>query len=130
MRYEHIVAEVFHKPWAILPETFSVMSQMVALRVRGERLTEQQVREALAPARAAAAARGSVRNAGAIAVIPIRGVISNRSGLMSNISGGTSIEKLRASFRAALADPGVSAILFDVDSPGGSVEGVPEMAEE
>ena len=130
MRYEHIVTEVFHKPWAILPETFSVISQMISLRVRGERLTEQQIREALAPSRAAAAARVSARSSGAIAVIPIRGVISNRSGLMSNISGGTSIEKLRSSFRSAMADPGVSAILFDVDSPGGPVEGVPEMADE
>lgn len=130
MRYEHIVGEVFHKPWAILPETFSIISQMIALRVRGERLTEQQIREALAPSRAAAAAKMPAGNYGAVAVIPIRGVISNRSGLMSQISGGTSIERLRSSFRSALTDPGVKAILFDVDSPGGSVDGVPEMADE
>lgn len=130
MKYEHIVTEVFRKPWAILPESFSIISQMIALRVSGERLTEHQVREALAPSRAAAAARGNGGNYGAVAVIPIRGVISHRTGLMSQISGGTSVEKLRSSFRQAVADSSIKAIVFDVDSPGGSVEGVPELADE
>jgi signal peptide peptidase SppA len=57
-------------------------------------------------------------------------VISNRMNMMQQVSGGTSVEKLTAQFRAALADPSVKAIVFDVDSPGGAVEGVPELADE
>jgi len=44
--------------------------------------------------------------------------------------GGTSITGFRAAFRQALRDPSVSAIIFDVDSPGGTIDGVPELADE
>jgi signal peptide peptidase SppA len=50
--------------------------------------------------------------------------------MMSNISGGTSTEKLTSSFRSALNDPNVKAIVFDVDSPGGYTDGIPELADE
>jgi signal peptide peptidase SppA len=63
-------------------------------------------------------------------VIPITGVISHRMNLLTQFSGGTSTAGLTKAFRAALADPNVKAIVFDVDSPGGSVDGVAELADE
>jgi signal peptide peptidase SppA len=50
--------------------------------------------------------------------------------LMTAMSGGTSVDQLTSQFRDALADPEVGAILFDVDSPGGSVDGITELANE
>jgi len=41
-----------------------------------------------------------------------------------------STQRITANFRAAMADPAVSAIVLDVDSPGGSVFGVDELAGE
>lgn len=69
---------------------------------------------------------------GSVAVIPIRGIISQRMSMMSEISGGggTSTEKLTGQFRQALEDGNCKAIVFDVDSPGGSVAGVTELASE
>jgi signal peptide peptidase SppA len=69
---------------------------------------------------------------GSVAVIPVYGIISQRMNMMSQISGagGTSIEKLTAQFRQALGDTNCKAIVFDVDSPGGSVNGVMELATE
>jgi ClpP class serine protease len=63
-------------------------------------------------------------------VIPVYGTISRRANMMSKFSGGTSIEQLTSSFRAAMSDPSVKAVVFNVDSPGGSVDGVPELAAE
>ena len=132
MRYEHVVAEVFRKPWAILPEKFSVIAHLVAMHVSGTRLSQDEIRTRLKEAAVVAGPRNGQDSFGAVAVIPIRGVISRRANLMSQMSGpgGTSIEKLTSQFRAALADSSVKAIVFDVDSPGGSVDGVPELAEE
>ncbi|MGO9641505.1 MAG: S49 family peptidase [Candidatus Acidiferrales bacterium] len=129
MKYEHIVAEVFRKPWAILPEKFAVIAQLVALRASGARLTEDEIHARLEAAAISAGPR-SQQSYGAVSVIPVRGMISHRANLMSQVSGGTSVERLTSQFRAALADASVKAIVFDVDSPGGSVEGVPELAEE
>jgi signal peptide peptidase SppA len=125
MKYRHICAEVFNKPWAILPEKLGIIAELIALRAAGEKLTEEQIRE-----RIGAGPRSSPSAPGVVAMIPICGVISNRMNMMSQISGGTSVEKLTSLFRSALADTNVKAIVFDVDSPGGSVEGVPELADE
>jgi signal peptide peptidase SppA len=58
------------------------------------------------------------------------GLISQRMGLMSYMSGGTSIDEMRATLREALDDSDVRAIVFDIDSPGGSVDGITEFATE
>jgi len=50
--------------------------------------------------------------------------------MLSDISGGTSTEKFADSFRQAVADPAIKAIVLEVDSPGGQVDGVPELADE
>jgi signal peptide peptidase SppA len=47
--------------------------------------------------------------------------------LMTAMSGGTSTEQFGKAFQAALVDPEVSAIVIDIDSPGGSVFGVAEL---
>jgi signal peptide peptidase SppA len=67
---------------------------------------------------------------GSVAVIPIRGVIEPGGGFFSMFFGGTSPEFLSAQIAAAVADPNVEAIVLDVDSPGGSVSGVEEVAAE
>jgi signal peptide peptidase SppA len=59
----------------------------------------------------------------AIAVIPIQGLIAEHPQSL-----GTSTDEIGAQLEAALASRSISAILFDVDSPGGTVSGVPELA--
>lgn len=69
---------------------------------------------------------------GVVAILGIIGLISQRAAQVDDMSGpgGTSIERLTARFRAARDDAGVKAIAFDVDSPGGGVYGVQELADE
>jgi signal peptide peptidase SppA len=47
---------------------------------------------------------------------------------MTQVSGLTSADQFGAMLRAAVADPDVKAIVADVDSPGGSVFGMEELA--
>jgi signal peptide peptidase SppA len=85
-------------------------------------------------ASAVSAARGrSVQTTGnGVAVIPLKGVITPQPSLMSMIFGGGdgSLSSLRANLREAQANPDVKSIVLDVNSPGGQVDGVPEMAKE
>jgi signal peptide peptidase SppA len=130
MKYAHIVNEIFRKPWAILPEKLHVMAELVALRASGEKFTEEEIRLRIgAQSIEAAKGRGGT-SYGSVAVIQVYGVISQRMSLMAEISGGTSAEQLTKQLRAALADPNIGSIVLDVDSPGGGVEGVPELAAE
>ena len=132
MNYDHIVHAVYNQPWAILPETLAVITDLVRFRAEGGRLTEGEIRERIGvpPGAAMPQPRPAARNEGAVAVLPVFGVISQRMTLLSQMSGGTSIEQIAAAFRQAMADPNVKAIVFDVDSPGGGVSGVEELATE
>jgi len=67
--------------------------------------------------------------AGGVALIPVHGVIAKRMNLFSRFSGGTSAELIARDFQAALDDPEVRAILLDVDSPGGTVDGTEALAK-
>ena len=63
-----------------------------------------------------------------IAVIPIHGSLVKRSLGMEAASGLTSYGEISAMLDAALADPQVSGILLDIDSPGGEASGSFELA--
>lgn len=126
LKYKHVVRAVQETPWAILPERLATICELIAFRAQGGRLTEDEIAERVGDR----ASRRGPEQAGAIAVIPIYGVIVPRADLFTRISGGTSVEGFQEMFREALNDPQVSAILLDVDSPGGQTGGVAEMAQE
>ncbi|GEP11665.1 S49 family peptidase [Methylobacterium gnaphalii] len=67
-----------------------------------------------------------------IAVINVMGVIAHHASQVNDISGpgGTSTAQVGQSFDAAMNDPAVKAIIFHVDSPGGGVPGVQELADK
>jgi signal peptide peptidase SppA len=67
---------------------------------------------------------------GNIMVLPLYGTVCQRASMISDWSGGTSTQQFTSAFREAMADDTVGQILIDVDSPGGSVYGVEELAEE
>ena len=60
-----------------------------------------------------------------VAVIPVLGAIANRGGWM-----GVGADQIGAAVDAAVNSARVDAIVFDVDSPGGTVTGIPELADK
>ncbi len=63
-----------------------------------------------------------------IAVIPVYGTLVKRSLGMEAASGLTSYSEIAALLDTALADPMVTGILLDIDSPGGEASGSFELA--
>lgn len=120
----HIIDHIYNRPWAILPEKLTIISQVVNRWLKDERLSETELE------RFRAATSPTVTKAKGVAVLPVYGIISHRVTMLSAFSGGTSTQKLTGHFRDALHDPNVGTIVFDVDSPGGTIDGVPEMAAE
>jgi signal peptide peptidase SppA len=130
VKYQNIVRAILAKPWAIDPESvaWAAILDVLSLRAAGDVLTDAEI-EARIAAAANGPRSGPARNRN-VAVIPIYGVITPRGNMMARTSGGTTAESIRNEFRAALADSEVDGIVFDVDSPGGAVEGINELAEE
>ncbi|WP_330167802.1 S49 family peptidase [Bartonella grahamii] len=65
-----------------------------------------------------------------IAILPVHGTLVRRGAWLGALSGLTSYEGLRASFREAIAQPDVRAVLLDIDSGGGEAGGVFDLVEE
>lgn len=63
-----------------------------------------------------------------VAVIPVVGPLFRYANLFTQISGATSYEILAQDLNVALEDPAIKAIVLDIDSPGGEVNGVSELA--
>jgi signal peptide peptidase SppA len=124
MKYAHIVSFVLNTPWAITAEKLSVIMGALTYLAQGGEYTPEEI------AAIVGAARQTGQGPGAVAVLPLVGTIYQRANMLAESSGGTSTEAFTRAFRQALADSSVSAIVLDVDSPGGAVSGVDELATE
>lgn len=63
-------------------------------------------------------------NVQGVAVIGVEGILVQRSGFVRPVSGLTGYDGVRTNFIGALRDPDVRAIAFDINSPGGEVDGL------
>lgn len=130
--YNHLAAWALEQPWAVTPRMLGIIQGILSERLRGELPSPAVIAGRVAEERdlqAAAARQGSARS-GAIAVLPVYGVLVQRADMMTEMSGGTSTERLAKQFRTLVADPGVGTIVLDIDSPGGGVYGIAELADE
>jgi signal peptide peptidase SppA len=123
MKHERFIAWCLATPWALMPETMAAYARVLARRAGG--MDEDDHGAPLAAQRG----KGNAR-AGAIAVIPVYGAIVQRASQIDICEGGTSTQQISAALADALADDSVSQILLDIDSPGGSVYGIQELASE
>lgn len=133
-RLRRIMSYVSGTPWAIHPAAAERMLAVLERRIAGKRLEQAQIdeatmadREAYAERRAAATKR---TGRGGIAVVPVYGTLLARDWEFTQMShgGATSTESLGRRLRQLDADPDVGTIVLDVDSPGGSVGGMTELA--
>lgn len=129
-KYLRIINAFFGATWAIMPEKLDAMSAFLKFAANGGKYSPEEVAEQIGPK--AAGGRQSGSQASTIAVIPIQGIIDQKAARVDDISGpgGTSTEQTAKSLRSALADQTVKAIILDIDSPGGTVYGVDELATE
>lgn len=65
-----------------------------------------------------------------VAIIPISGVLMKRGGWMSALSGCSSYSGIDKALFAAMSDPMVKGVLFNVNSPGGSTNGCFELTDK
>lgn len=117
-----LLSEVYRTPWAILPEKLAAIIAVVERHELGLRLSAADIEAIAKPGRPP-----SIN--GGIAVLPVFGVIVPRANLMTETSGATSAERLSAALQQAVNDPNVGAVVLDIDSPGGAVQGIDELAQ-
>jgi capsid assembly protease len=137
MNQHLLITEFLATPWALMPERLNAVAAVLA-RWSSNTPAGDEVMQRIAAERSAREARRQatqVNGSGAgngIAVLPLYGVVTQRGNMVDDVSGAgsTSTQQFASSLREALADESVSQILIDIDSPGGSVYGVAELADD
>lgn len=129
-KLSHVVQAVYGTPWFILPAPLRTIDEVVRLHLGGERLAPEEVQARLDMAAAAAGPRRGGQVVSSVGVIPIYGVIMPRATMLTDFSGGATVQGIGRAFRELMDDDSVGSILFDIDSPGGQVDGIEELATE
>ena len=101
-------------PWALSAPGIARLKAFVDAGQRGVRASRPTPRRRAAHA--------------GTAVIPIVGILDQHPGLIEAFGLGVSCDSISAALNDALDDPAVKRVLLDIDSPGGSVYGVGELA--
>lgn len=127
---QRIQAWVRGHPWAMHEPAYHAMLDLISVWTQGGAPSSTLPLLALADDPPSRPARRDYQAIGSVAVIPVTGVIAPRLSIVEEICGGTTTTRLSAQLKAARADDEIQSILFDIDSPGGSVFGLPEFAQE
>lgn len=127
--HSRVMSAFLETVWAIIPDRLPIMRAVLDRWQAGHKLSDSEIAAAVGDGPASAARRRAQPQPRGVAVIPLLGVLTQRSvGMVSEPI--TATDTVRRQFRAAMNDPAVDAIVFDVDSPGGSVFGVQELAAD
>ncbi|MBN2437543.1 MAG: S49 family peptidase [Deltaproteobacteria bacterium] len=115
-----LVARTFNRPLLVHPSYLPVLTAAI------EKAPPQ------AAVRTAESASKPVTVQDGIAVIPVSGYLTYKYDFYGEEIFGdtTSYETIGSQFRAALADPSVRNIAFDINSPGGEATGVFDLSDE
>ena len=134
MNKQLLLSEFLTTPWALMPERLQAMSGILTRWSAGEPPSDETLFQVNSDRvlrdtrkQMAAASTGT-----GIAVLPLYGVVTQRGNMVDDISGpgSTSTQQFTSVLRQMLTDDTVGQILIDIDSPGGSVYGVSELASE
>lgn len=121
------LTELLTGPWAILPDSLREIQQIYATHLKGDKIDIKGIEARLGRPLANEQQRYTVRDGG-VAVLPVEGVIAPKANLFTDISGGVSAQMLIQQVQSAGADSRVKGLVQVIDSPGGSVFGIPEWA--
>jgi signal peptide peptidase SppA len=108
------------EPWAIAPEAMDGIIGLAMDMAAGKLFTLPQ----------SEAPQSIMSVADGVATISITGPLLPTTDEFDRVMlGATSLDEVRSTVESAAADPAVTSIVLNIDSPGGTVRGTPEAAD-
>jgi signal peptide peptidase SppA len=116
MRYPRILSAIRSARWAVAPATLQAITDTLGAHLRGQlHATLESAKPVVAPQFGPG-------------VIAVHGIIGKHLSGLEVECGGCDVDIIGEALAAAVADPSITSVLLDFDSPGGTVTGVPELA--
>lgn len=119
MKLQRIIQLVTGAPWLITPAGHSSVRTLIENHLAGKAINLADI--------VGEPEQPRIEENG-VGVIPIKGVIGKGLSKLEKTCGACDTKDVESELAQMLDDPTCKAILLDVDSPGGTVSGVPELA--
>lgn len=120
-KYPHIISKLFYEPVMITRARHQAMCQVVEAHMA--RIDSGDADDMPDEA-------GAYVTTGRTAIIPVNGVLVGHASDIPASSCGCGLDEVAQMVDVAVADPGISKIVFNFNSPGGGVTGVPELGRK
>lgn len=134
-RFAQLAQRIFNAPLAITPQKAEMIVAALSQRLgivefvradgRVVAFDDDYEPEETAPK----VVRKGYTMLGPVALIPVQGTLVQKLGSLTPYSGMTGYDGLRINVLTAAEDKAVKGIVFDVDSPGGEVSGLFDLAD-
>jgi ClpP class serine protease len=128
MRLERLAREIYGKPWLTTAEVHHRIHKLFQRKLDTPR-ADFQAKDRTVEICGDKITLDSMVVDDGIAMIPFAGVLINGAGDWEKWAGALAHADVTADIEEALSDPQVDALMFLVDSPGGTVAGSFELAE-
>ena len=120
MKYSSILSWIQSEPWAVHPDKMNAVIGLLEAKSNGVDAHIAETWAALEERR-----NSHLGNQQGVAILGLHGTMTKRVGLLTG-SGGASTDEFVERYKAAMQDDSVAAVVTDIDSHGGSVEGLIE----
>jgi len=121
------ILHALNRPWSIRP---GCLDDIISKCASACQAKDEKALEAWGSRPPAPTAKDLLSVSNGVATIRIHGVITKTPMLIGWDEWSTGADVVAEAFRTAMSRSSVDAILLDIDSPGGSVDGTPELAAE
>lgn len=122
MSYPRIFQKVYREAWAIKPTAHHAIRTSLHEALEGRSRSILEDRDELEE-------EEDNYNLGSTAVIPIYGIIGKHLSCLETACGGCDTDSVALALDQAVADESIDTIVLHIVSAGGTVTGVPELAD-
>lgn len=120
-KYPHVISKLFYEPLIITRERHQAICRVVEAHMARIDAGDGHEPEDEGPEYVATEQT---------AIIPVRGVLVGHADDIPASSCGCGLDEVGAMIDVAVADPSITRIVFNFDTPGGAVVGVPELGRK
>jgi len=123
-QYPLIANKIYNEPWLITREKHLAIQQVFEAHIAGS------ADKVLGYDRDEDSGYPKPRFINGVMVIPVHGILGKHLSSLEIWCGGCSVEQISEHIKRAEEDFSVREVIFDFRSPGGTVSGIPELANQ
>lgn len=129
MKFSHLLEAIHHRPWFITPAGHATVAALVERKVKAKELKAIGQSEPLTDFFGAPLPTMTIDPVTKLATIPVQGVMARGVGSLEKMCGACDTNDVIANIQEAESSEIVKSVLFEYNTPGGTVDGTAELGD-